>query len=235
MSGGLTSIAKGLNAEAAACPRSQQGRPRGWAPSSVREVLYRELYRGVIVWNRTCKRDNWGKHRPRARAEQEWIRTTAPELRIVDEALWTSVHERLDATRRRYLRLNNGRLLGRPPGSFATKYLLSGFLTCGVCGSSLEARTRSHGRKRVPFYGCAAHHRRGGNVCDNNLTIPMSEADEVVLSTIEHVVLEPGVVEEVLTRALKLGLIRSRGHDPKGGYDVPHAREQGSAPAPAVR
>ena len=41
---GLTSIAKRLNAERAACPRSQQGRPRGWAPSSVREVLYRDLY-----------------------------------------------------------------------------------------------------------------------------------------------------------------------------------------------
>ena len=40
---GLTTIAKTLNAERALCPRSQQGRPKGWAPSSVREVLYREL------------------------------------------------------------------------------------------------------------------------------------------------------------------------------------------------
>src|SRR4051812_34063617 len=50
---GLTTIGKILNAEHARCPRSQQGRPKGWAPSSVREVLYRETYRGVITWNRS--------------------------------------------------------------------------------------------------------------------------------------------------------------------------------------
>ena len=32
-------------------------RPRSWAPSTVREILYRDLYRGVVVWNRIRKRD----------------------------------------------------------------------------------------------------------------------------------------------------------------------------------
>src|SRR5437867_653457 len=43
---GLKTITKRLNAEGVPSPRPQQGRPRGWAPSSVREVLYRDLYRG---------------------------------------------------------------------------------------------------------------------------------------------------------------------------------------------
>jgi len=58
---GLNKIAKTLNADGALCPRSQRARPAGWAPSSVREVLHRELYRGVIVWNKTKKRDAWGR------------------------------------------------------------------------------------------------------------------------------------------------------------------------------
>ena len=58
---GITPIAKQLNAERAPCPRAQQGRPSGWAPSSVREVLHRALYRGEIVWNKTRKRDAWGQ------------------------------------------------------------------------------------------------------------------------------------------------------------------------------
>jgi site-specific DNA recombinase len=41
-------IAKHLNAERAVTPRSQQGRPRAWSPSSVHAVLFRDLYRGVI-------------------------------------------------------------------------------------------------------------------------------------------------------------------------------------------
>lgn len=50
---GLSAIAKRLNAEGAPAPRAQQHRPTAWAPASVREVLYRPLYRGEIVWNKT--------------------------------------------------------------------------------------------------------------------------------------------------------------------------------------
>jgi len=53
---GYTRIAKLLNAERAPAPQSQQGRPAGWGPSSVNDVLHRELYRGVVFWNRSRKR-----------------------------------------------------------------------------------------------------------------------------------------------------------------------------------
>jgi hypothetical protein len=58
---GMRGIVQQLNEEAAPCPRPQCGRPAGWAPSSVREVLYRPLYRGELVWNRSRKRDTWGQ------------------------------------------------------------------------------------------------------------------------------------------------------------------------------
>ncbi len=58
---GLKGITKTLNADRAPSPRSQRGRPQAWAPSSVREVLYRESYRGVLVYNRTRKRNQWGQ------------------------------------------------------------------------------------------------------------------------------------------------------------------------------
>ena len=54
---GYPRIARGLNDEGAPAPRSQRGRPAGWAPSSIREILFRPLYRGDVVWNRTRKRD----------------------------------------------------------------------------------------------------------------------------------------------------------------------------------
>jgi DNA invertase Pin-like site-specific DNA recombinase len=50
---GLTRITKALNADRCPAPRAQQGRPNAWTGSTVREVLQRELYRGVIVWNQT--------------------------------------------------------------------------------------------------------------------------------------------------------------------------------------
>ena len=54
---GQVAIAKHLTAEAAVAPRSQQQRPRSWAPSSVHEILFCELYRGAIVWNKSQKRN----------------------------------------------------------------------------------------------------------------------------------------------------------------------------------
>ena len=66
---GRISIAKLLNAKGAPAPRSQQDRPRAWAPTSVREVLYRELYRGVQVWAKTKKRNAWGQVKPSKRPD----------------------------------------------------------------------------------------------------------------------------------------------------------------------
>jgi hypothetical protein len=62
----------------------------------VHEILYRELYRGVIVWNKTQKRNQWGQHQQRARPVSEHLRVEAPALRIVAEPDWTAAHERLD-------------------------------------------------------------------------------------------------------------------------------------------
>src|SRR6266849_804563 len=46
---GFATIAKRLNDAGALAPRPRAGRVRAWAPSSVREILFRDLYRGLIV------------------------------------------------------------------------------------------------------------------------------------------------------------------------------------------
>jgi site-specific DNA recombinase len=59
---GLKTIAKRLNAEGVRSPRAQRGRSQTWAPSSVREVLHRETYRGRRIWKPLAK----GTHRQAA-------------------------------------------------------------------------------------------------------------------------------------------------------------------------
>ena len=87
---GLTKIARQLNDEGLIAPRPQRGRPAGWAPSTVREILHRELYRGVIVWNKSQKRDKWGKKHQQDRPETDWLRVPVPDLRIVDDEVWNA-------------------------------------------------------------------------------------------------------------------------------------------------
>jgi DNA invertase Pin-like site-specific DNA recombinase len=83
---GYQSIALQLNAEGALAPTPKaRGLPQGWAPSSVREALHRELYRGEMVWGRTKKRDQWGQKRQQACDEARWVRHHDEALRIVSE------------------------------------------------------------------------------------------------------------------------------------------------------
>src|SRR4051794_31927721 len=99
---GYPRIARTLNESRLPNPRAQCGRPRGWAPSSVREVLFRPLYRGDVVWNRTRKRNRWGVCATTDRPAGEWITVQAPMLRIVSDEEWHAAHERLATVREKY-------------------------------------------------------------------------------------------------------------------------------------
>jgi len=93
---GLKRIAKRLNSEGVkppepfkrknadtdlACPTPMTS----WAPSTLRTILNREIYHGVIVWNRSRKRNDWGKVDQKMRPESEWVRVPAEGLRIIYE------------------------------------------------------------------------------------------------------------------------------------------------------
>ena len=80
---GLHADRETVEREAAPAPRPQQSAPAGWSPSSVYEVLHRPLYRGEVVWNKTKSGTPRARPRPSARPESEWLRSTAPDLRIV--------------------------------------------------------------------------------------------------------------------------------------------------------
>jgi hypothetical protein len=84
---GVKAIAKILNADGAISPRAQRGRSQSWAPTSVREVLYRDAYRGVITWNRTRKRNQWGVKKQADRPANELVTVEAPTLQIIDPSI----------------------------------------------------------------------------------------------------------------------------------------------------
>ena len=198
---GLTSIAKRLNEDRAPSPRAQQGRPRSWAPSSVREVLHRPLYRGEIVWNQTRKRNTWGVKASAARPTTEWVRVQAPEYRIVSDDLWLRAHQQLERARQAYLRGTRGHLHGRPTHGSESRYLLTGFVRCAICGGGFCVRSRSHGSQRAYFYACTSYHKRGRAICANRLEAPMHRADEAILGSLRRYVLDPEVVHRAVHEA----------------------------------
>jgi site-specific DNA recombinase len=199
---GFTRLAKQLNADGIRPPRHASG----WAPTAIREILHRPLYRGELVWNQRQKIMRRGTRALRLRPETEWLRLDAPDLRIVSDEQWQAAHAQLARNRTLYARAANGRLLGRPRHLDFTgdsPYLLSGIARCAECGGSLVALTRdAKAAPRGRFYGCAYHHKRGQAVCRNGLLIRQSILDQAVLQALTDV-----LDERLVSRAIEKALV----------------------------
>lgn len=211
---GLMAIAKALNAAPAYAPQTRAyfgGRrvapPRhgtgSWAPTAVREILRRPLYKGAIVWGRTTKVDKGGRASVTVKADRKLVEVPAPDLRIVDDALWVAVQRRLKAVGEAYLRDAKGRLQGHPDRPDLRNeggYLLSGLARCATCGWNIIVR----GGPRAKTYACGHYVKRGPTVCGNSLAQPVPVVDAAVLAALEREALRPEVFGRALRRAVDL-------------------------------
>ncbi len=202
----LKTIAHTLNAEHVSPPRPRAGKQFGtWCPTAVREMLYRDLYRGVVIWNRSRfeRSPETRKRVRRAKPESEWRRLERPDLRIVPDELWKKVHARLAWVKQEYAHTARPGLLSRAASS---RYLLSGFLTCGTCSANLTlVNGRSKGQR--PRYGCPQHFNRG--TCSNGLTERRDTLEERLLAGLQAEALKPEAVEYTIAefgRQLKAAL-----------------------------
>lgn len=190
---GFKTIAHALNDRGLPTPRAQKGRPSGWDPGTIRAVLDRDLYRGLMVYKKTKKRDEVGEQRQRPRPETEWIRVPKPHLRFMPEELIAQVDARRAHRRAQYANAVRSGPVGTASHG---KYLLSGLLRC-PCGANFEAQTPKHGR-RTGVYVCSAHRRKGRSICGNTLMLPIEATDQAILEVVEGSVLHPDFIERLV-------------------------------------
>jgi hypothetical protein len=129
----------------------------------------------------------------------------------VAEPLWEAAAARRARARRTFVRDAKGQLRGRPSWEdFESPYLLSGLARCAGCGGPLVALTRSHGRRRVAFYGCAYHRNRGATICPNGLQIRQDRLEAAVLTAFARL-LDAALIEGAVAEALRV--LRTAGDD----------------------
>jgi site-specific DNA recombinase len=194
---GLARVAKALNAEGVPAPQPPRTRAlRAWCPSSIREMLRNERYRGVQVWNRTEKQRHpeTGKKISRERPASERLRVEVPAWRIVSEELWNAAHAQIRAVNEKMGRSRSGGL-NRTESS--RQYLFSGLLVCGECGSRMVI-VSGRGTRGYVKYGCPSHRYRG--VCDNKLTMRQDRLEEQLLGAIETRILTPEMIQYMIQR-----------------------------------
>jgi hypothetical protein len=191
----LSTIAKALNAEGVIAPQPPRNRQiRAWCPSSIREMLRNERYRGVFVWNRTKKERNpeTGHKTSRPRPESDWRRVDIPEWRIVSDELWVWVEAQIKRMSNKWTATSLG---GQPRRGRGPRHLFSGFLICGECGSRMTIIS-GNGRRSYIKYGCPTHKGRG--VCSNSILIRKDRLEDQLLTGLTSRILQPAMVDFAL-------------------------------------
>ncbi len=203
----LKKIATTLNRECIQPPRPRAGKQHPtWCPTAIREMLYRNLYMGRLVWNSSkfVKVPGTNRRVRRARPENEWRIVQREELRIIDQELWQRVSDRLTRLKDFYVGRRKPGLLQR---SATSSYLFSGLLKCGKCGGNLVIVTGNKGPGQYRKYGCSQHFYRGA--CSNNLLERQDWLEKRLLAELQGEVLKPEAIEYVIGefgRQLKVAL-----------------------------
>ena len=164
--------------------RSSRRRP-SWCASAlhgdVRQgtgLLNNPLYVGQRIWYRSrYQKDPDTKRVVRiARDPSEWIVTSLPELRIVSDTLWEQVKARQQQIREQHFHIQSGQTkmhAGRGP-----KYLFSGLLLCGQCGSKFVIADPMR-------YACSGWLYRGQSVCTNTIKVSRSLIESRLLASLK--------------------------------------------------
>ncbi|WP_426129727.1 recombinase family protein [Pararhizobium sp. PWRC1-1] len=164
--------------------------PRGlmWRDTAIRGhrdrgtgILNNETYVGRLVFNRRQFRKNPETEQREARMndKSEWVVGEVPELRIIDDELWSKVKKRQIEVEASFAHTSTNRLnrAHRP------QYLFSGLLECGLCGGTYSTTANAR-------YGCKNRSKHlpiehlGNNVCPNSKTISRAELERRVLDAI---------------------------------------------------
>jgi site-specific DNA recombinase len=192
--GGMSprAIAKKLNAKGIKGPGG-----RLWQDTTIRGqrergtgILNNELYVGRIAWNRCSyvKDPRTGKRLARINPEANREYVNVPELRIIDDVLWQRVKERQCELGFKVARDEGGNALNR---AHRRKFLLSGLLICGCCGSSYTIVGKD-------VYGCRRH--RGMGNCTNATRVSRSEVERRIMTALKEKLIAPDLIAE-FTRA----------------------------------
>lgn len=139
-------------------------------------ILRNPIYIGRLLYGRTKAVTNPVSRRRHSRPNDQEanVEQEVPHLRIIEQALWDRVQQRLG---------EHGQ--GRPERQRRPKHVLSGLGVCGVCGGTWTKVTGSH-------WGCAKF--RLGRACTNNRMINTERYERRVLAQMKEGMLAPDVV-----------------------------------------
>ena len=140
---------------------------KNFSKSSIYEMLRNEKYTGVYIFNKTPRRLSTGQRNNRIKnPDSKIIKVPGGIPQIITKEKWLTVQESLDKNKRKTNPKNR-------------KFLLTGFIKCGICGYAYTGNTITTRGKKRGYYSC--------NSRKNNLTCHNKNVNQEI---IEHEVQE---------------------------------------------
>ena len=144
--------------------------------NSIHSVLTNEKYTGVYIYNKSAKKDAFGKRNSHLyKDESEIIRIEGGMPQIISKETFAKAQEVLKARK-------------RAPGTNKAKenYLLAGIIRCGCCGKYYQGNRRNAKNKSMYVsYRCSYRRATSSKICDNK-EIRKEYIEEYVLSELER-------------------------------------------------
>ena len=167
-------------------------------------ILHNELYAGRLVWNkqRYVKDPRTGKRLARLNGVADRVVEEVPHLRIVDDALWSSVQARLQAIHDSPAAqaIRESRFWERR----RARHLLTGKVFCGVCGSPAAAVGKD-------YLACGKARRHG--TCTNKRAVRRAPLEAMILDALRQQLMAPELVEEFTAAFVKEANEQRRGQE----------------------
>ena len=165
-----------------------------FTPQTILPILENRAYLGECIYNRRTE-SKWNRYELGRSVERqdEGIEHRPESDWIVTPDAWPALIER-DAFDRVQQRRGQSKQENRHTTGSATKagYLLTGRISCGVCGGRLTGQTKTSGKKsngsrvRKRYYVCSTHHNGHHDRCPNRYSVPADVVEQYILALIRE-------------------------------------------------
>lgn len=152
---------------------------KDFSKNSIFDILSNEKYIGVYTFNKVTKQAN-GRRNSHSAPSAECIRIENALPPIISKAVFSMVQDK---------KVKNKGMAAKFKAR--EKYLLTGRIFCGICGSAMNGHriTKSNGTEYA-YYTCSKKERQPGIKCDQPY-LPKSKIEEWAINTIEQNIFAP--------------------------------------------
>ncbi len=175
-----------------------------WSTNSIYTILTNPVYLGITMYNITLTvRDDTGKAKRMVRPQEQWIVRENTHQPLITKEKFDRIQQVIQDKKRKELK----------EWGCEKKYLLSGLIYCGSCGSKIyggrfpkkQAKLESKSHRTSEDYYYYYFDRKTSGVCGNSkANYHMDIVEQKVVEKVKEILLSYDELEQTISKKLQL-------------------------------